>query len=363
MDYNSTEQTIAWFRDRYLEGTLIIKPPYQRKPVWKARQKCYLIESILMGLPIPEIYMQQTVSSDLKTLYAVVDGQQRMRAILQFIGAETETSEQEHNKFVLDKLIPSSDWHNLSFAGLKEDQRKAFIGYKLAVRHLNTANDGEIREMFRRLNKFLTPLKAQELRNATYSGPFVDLVGKYADNQFWSENRIVGPEAIRRMGDVEFISELFIGILHGPQGGGSAIIDDYYAEFEDYEDEFPDQRTAQRVFDEALKLIQNVLPDIKEHRWGNKTDFYTLFVAIGNLLRSHSFPSANVKSLRTALIEFAEDVEARLASESARVNHNVVKYVKAVEKGANDKSRRVDRQEAIVKNIEPFFVPKKRQRE
>src|SRR5437016_11183635 len=104
MEYNSSEQTIAWFRDRYMEGTLVIKPPYQRKPVWKARQKCYLIESILMGLPVPEIYIQETVSADDKVLYAIVDGQQRMRAILQFIGAEKDEQEQEFNKFVLDQL-------------------------------------------------------------------------------------------------------------------------------------------------------------------------------------------------------------------------------------------------------------------
>src|SRR5207249_10762674 len=108
MDFHSTEQTISWFRDRYREGSLEIRPPYQRKPVWVGRQKCYLIESILMGLPVPEIYVQQTTSADGSTTYAIVDGQQRIRTVLQFIGSDADPEEQAYNKFVLDKLDASS---------------------------------------------------------------------------------------------------------------------------------------------------------------------------------------------------------------------------------------------------------------
>ena len=104
MDYNSSEFPITWFRDRYLDGSLIIQPPFQRKPVWKDRQKCYLIESILLALPIPEIYIQQITASDGKTTYAIVDGQQRIRTILQFVAAETQDTEMEFNGFRLDKL-------------------------------------------------------------------------------------------------------------------------------------------------------------------------------------------------------------------------------------------------------------------
>src|SRR5579864_6539815 len=109
MNFDSSVQTIGWIRDRFREGTLKIKPPYQRKPVWVARQKCYLIESILRGLPIPEIYIQQTTSAEGDTEYAIVDGQQRIRAVLQFIGSETDPEEAIYNKFALDKLI-DSDW-------------------------------------------------------------------------------------------------------------------------------------------------------------------------------------------------------------------------------------------------------------
>jgi hypothetical protein len=358
MMFSSSTQTIAWLQDRYREGNLVIKPPYQRKPVWVARQKCYLIESILEELPVPEIYIQQSTTADGKTTYAIVDGQQRVRTVLQFIGAELDPEEQEYNKFTLDKLLASSRWRNKAFTDLTTDDKKRFYGYKFSVRYLETDSDDEIRDMFRRLNKYLTPLKPQELRNATYSGPFVDAVLQLAESEYWAENRIVTPALIRRMGDVEFVSELLVGVLHGPQGGSAAIIDEYYEQYEDFEDEFPDQRRTLALFRETLDCIRKLLPNIKDSRWGNKTDFYTLFVGIASLLRTHALPGSALSEVRTALNDFATEVDRRLSSEHAKVSKNAIGYVRAVEKGANDKIRRANRHAALLEVLKPHLRKK-----
>ena len=134
-----------------------------------------------------------------------------------------------------------------------------------------------------------------------------------------------------------------IGTLHGPQGGSATVIDDYYKQYEDYEDEFPDQKRVQRLFDEALKTIQLLLPDIKTTRWGNRADFYTAFVGIASLLTTHQLPDSKVQSLRKKLKEFESEINTRLADEEAKVSRNAVAYVRAVEKGVNDKRRRADR--------------------
>ncbi len=355
MEFNSSEQTVGWFKDRYLEGTLTIKPPYQRKPIWSAKQKCYLVESILLGLPVPEIYIQQSISAEGKSTYGIVDGQQRIRSVLQFVGSETDPMEKDQNKFSLDKLKVGSPWRNKTFGELSADEKKKFFGYKFAVRYLNTDSDEEVRDMFERLNKYLTPLKAQELRNATYTGPFIKLAEKLADDEYWAENRIVTPAAIRRMMDVEFMSELLIGIMHGPQGGSAKIIDEYYKQYEDYEDQFPDQQRTERRFTATLETIQRVLPDIKGTRWANKTDFYTLCVAVAYLLRTAELSQQEVKHVRRSLDKFAKAVDARLADEDAMVSKNAVDYVHAVEKGANDKKRRADRHAAILSVLREHF--------
>jgi hypothetical protein len=359
MRYHMSTQTIAWFRDRYRDGSLQIKPPYQRKPVWAARQKCYLIESILMGLPVPEIYVQATTSPTGETNYAIVDGQQRIRAVLQFVGSETDPEEQEHNKFSLDKLDTGSPWRDGSFVGLTDSDKKKFFSYEFAVRNLKTDSDEEVRDMFRRINQFLTPLNAQELRNATYMGPFIQLALSFADDTYWAEHKIVSAASIRRSGDVQFVSELLIGVLHGPQGGSSAIIDEYYRQYEDYEEEFPEQEKSQTLFKRTLEALKRLIPDIKESRWSNKTDFYTLFVVIASLFKKKkTIIDGKLSKLRKTLEEFSEKVNDRLADEEAKVPKEVIRYIQAVEKGANDKTRRADRHKIVLSVIEEFFEAK-----
>jgi len=360
LKFNSSVQIISWLRDRYLEGTLKIKPPYQRKPIWTAKQKCYLIESILLSLPVPEIYIQQTTTPEGASTYAIVDGQQRIRTVLQFIGSETDLQEQEYNKFPLDKLKATSRWKNSTFAELTDDEKREFYGCQFAVRYLNTESDQEVRDMFERLNKYLTPLNAQELRNATYTGPFIKLAEKLADDEYWAENRIVTAAAIRRMLDIEFMSELLIGVMHGPQGGSAKIIDEYYKQYEDYEEGFPEQQRVQRLFNETLTIIQRILPEIKLTRWGNKTDFYTLFITLASLLRASELPQNKVREIKKGLDRFEEEINLRLANEEAPVSKTAIEYVRAVEKGANDKKRRADRHAAMIEVIGKYFKPKQR---
>jgi hypothetical protein len=326
------------------------------------KQKCYLIESILLGFPVPEIYVHNMTSPEGETSFAIVDGQQRIRAVLQFIGAETDPQEEEFNKFVLDKLSDSSPWKDKKFADLTDVEKRRFYNYSLAVRLLQTDSESELRDMFERFNKYLTPAKPQELRNARFSGPLVKMVEVLSNNEYWAENRIVSPQLIRRMGDFEFISELIIGVLHGPQAGSAAVIDEYYVTYEDYEEEFPGQRQVKKLFETTLDTIKRVLPNIKDTRWGNKTDFYTLFVVLASLLKSHTLAVSSHKKVGEALKSFAEEVDLRLSNERARVSEDAVSYVRAVEKGANDKARRADRHSALLNIVTEFFTPKHRQR-
>ena len=358
MDFESSMQTISWFKDRYREGSLVIKPPYQRKPVWAARQKCNLIESILLGLPVPEVYIQLETTADGETTHSVVDGQQRIRTILQFIGIEEDPDEKQFNKFVLDKLTPDADFYEVGFADLENEERKDFYEYKLVVRYLKTDSEAEVRDMFKRLNQYLTPLKAQELRNAIYTGPFVQLALRLADNEYWAENRIVTPAVIRRMGDVEFVSELVIGVIHGPQAGSARVVDEYYEQYEDYEDEFPGQKSAVRRFNTTLEFVDRLIPDIKDSRWGNKTDFYSLFIALAHLLKTHKIAKSKEGALSRKLESFADDVDRAIGSPRARVSSEVASYARAVERGANDKARRADRHLALTDEIEPLFTEK-----
>src|SRR5581483_3872711 len=222
----------------------------------------------------------------------------------------------------------------------------------ICVRLLYTENQSEVEDVFKRLNKFTLPLKPQELRNATYHSAFARLAEHLADDEYWAVNRIVTPASIRRMGDIEMMSDLLIGLLHGPQGGAAKILNQYYEMYEPFEDEVPGEAKLRRQFGETLKAIQTIFPEISEvPRWGNRADFYSLFVALGSLLADHSLPKATRK-IRNSLVEFASQVDSALESPAANVGRAAKKYARAIEKGSNDKARRTDRHETIIDIIQ-----------
>jgi hypothetical protein len=357
MNHQSQTQSISWFRQHYLDGRLELRPPFQRKPVWTDKQRCALIESVLLDIPVPEIYIQVVQSEDGTADYGVVDGQQRLRTILQFVGIENEDDQEnneDNNLFVLEKLPATSLYKNKSFSGLSTEQKKKLFAYEICVRLLYTENQAEVEDVFKRLNKFTLPLKPQELRNATYHSAFALLAENLADDEYWAVNRIVTPASIRRMGDIEMMSDLLIGLIHGPQGGSAAILNGYYEMYEPYEDEMPGQAKLRHLFGLTLKSVQDIFPEISEvPRWGNRADFYSLFVALGALLAEGAVIK-NTKRLREALIDFAHKVDRSLASPVARTGKASKTYARAIEKGSNDKARRADRHEVLTQLIQPL---------
>ena len=359
MKHASQPQAISWFRQHYIGGRLELRPPFQRKPVWSDKQRCSLIESILLDIPLPEIYVQVTQNEDGDTSYGVVDGQQRLRTILQFVGLEDaqDQTDDDHNHFMLDELPATSVFIGKKFSDLNADQKKRFFSYEVCVRLLYTENVREVEDVFKRLNKFTLPLKPQELRNATYHSAFAKLAEALADDEYWAVNRIVTPASIRRMGDVEFMSDLLIGLLHGPQGGSARILDQYYEMYEPNEDEIPGQAKLRHVFGETLASVQALFGDIsKAERWSNRADFYSLFVGLGSLLEKSELPKGTkLKSLRKALEKFATDVSTNLESPNSTASASVKKFARAIEKGSNDKARRLVRHEVIVRLIKPFL--------
>ena len=354
MKHASRPQSISWFQEQYKLGRLTLRPPFQRKPVWLQKQRSALIESILLDVPIPEVYVQVSQAEDGSEQFGVVDGQQRLRTILQFIGLERAEDQEgdDHNFFALDALPTGSPHRGILFADIIAEPRRQFYRYEICVRFLYTDSLAEVEDVFKRLNKFTMPLKAQELRNATFHGPFAKLSERLADDDYWAVNRIVSPAAIRRMTDIEMMSDLLIGLLHGPQGGSAKIIDGYYEQYEQYEDQFPEQDRVRKEFEATLHLIQRLFPEIaKTPRWGNRADFYTLFLALASFARTSQILRSKEKNVRHGLIQFAEGVSARLEKPSANASAEVRQYARAIEKGSNDKARRADRHEALLKTL------------
>jgi len=338
---NTTTRNIHWLKKAHEANELSMKPPFQRNPVWVDRQKSFLIDTILSGLPIPEVYMQDTITADGEARYIVVDGQQRIRAVLEFL----------EGRFNIDAK-DSPQWGDMSFDDLAPDEKKQIYQYNFVVRQLPDMEDVKIREIFQRLNRNVVALNKQELRKATYWGLFIELMNEISNWDEWSDINLFSPNDIRRMLDSEYISELSIAILNGHQNK-KAKLDHYY---EIYEEEFEDSKFLKSVFKKVLGELIQILPDITKSRWSKKTDFYTLFLVFSKYHQELPLSSDARQSANQTLIEFGKNINIFVkADEEAKKDlPKLVKDYGAGIRASTDlgsRRRRFEALEATLSNV------------
>lgn len=338
---NTTHRNVAWFKQVSDAHQLVIKPPFQRNPVWTDKQKSYLIDTILHEYPIPELYMQETVDHTGQQRHIVVDGQQRIRACLEFL----------EGKFMLDSE-DSPDFHEATFDELLPDQKKRIYEYNFVVRMLPDMDETELRAIFRRLNRNVVALNAQELRHATYWGPFIKTMEDLSEDEFWETARIFSRNDVKRMLDVEFISELAVGLMHGPQNKKQTL-EQYFIV---YETRFEKQSYIKNAFRTILGELAQVLPELPNTRWRKKSDFYTLFLVFGNHLGNLPLSSNKRQRAQKMLLRFGEDVDKLLEDirNVEKFSKDVINYAKNVERSAADignRKRRINSLESVLSEI------------
>lgn len=325
-DYlNTTHHTVAWLRKAESEGTLDVAPPFQRNPVWTTPQKAFLIDTLLRAYPVPEIYMQDSVDQHGTERHIVVDGQQRIRACLEFIGGQFSLLE-EH----------TPEYAGLNFSGLPPEAKTRVFQYKFVVRLLPEMPVEELRAIFGRLNRNVVALNAQELRHATYWGPFIRQMESLADDSYWAGTGIFSPADVRRMLDVEYVSELTVAALHGPQTK-KASLDQWY---EIYEETYEEERHVAELFRTVLAELGVVLPDIRNTRWRKKSDFYSLFGLLS--ARRDRLPLAREERefMTRQLEDFGTEVDRFLSDPETGVSVEAKRYAAAVERAATDVANR-----------------------
>jgi len=329
-DYlKTTHRSVIWLKRAFDADELTLKPPYQRNPVWLHPQKAFLIDTILRGYPIPEIYLQDTVDPAGREHHYVVDGQQRIRACLEYIEGDYELDEE---------LTP--EYGEAKFEDLPDAAKQQIYGYQFVVRLMPQVDEVELRSIFKRLNKNVVALNKQELRHSTYWGPFIQCMEHLASDEFWSESGIFSANDFRRMLDVEYVSELAIGFLHGLQNKKESL-DKWYAT---YEEEFAKREEVEDAFRGVTGELSQLLPEMRRTRWRNKSDSYSLFLTFAKHRESLPLAREARKVAHDALIDFDEKVNTYLTQVRAglrpRVARRVSAYAGAVQRAATDLANR-----------------------
>jgi len=192
----------------------------------------------------------------------------------------------------------------MSFDDLTPDEKKQIYKYDFVVRQLPDMEDIKVREIFQRLNRNVVSLNKQELRQATYWGPFIELMNEISNWDEWADINLFSPNDIRRMLDAEFISELSIAILNGHQNKKAKL--DYY--YEIYEEEFDDSKTLKGIIKKVLGEVTQILPNLAKTRWNKKTDFYTLFLVFSKYYRKLPLPADARQAAQQVLTEFGDNI-------------------------------------------------------
>lgn len=203
--------TLEVLRTKWDSGELII-PPFQRGYVWAQAQASKLIESFLVGLPVPAIFLYTERSSE-RSL--VVDGQQRLRTVFYFFdGFFGSEHSSRRTVFRLKGLSDESPYANMTYEELCETNEAAARRLRNSVlrafiiRQLDPNDDTSVFHIFERLNTGGTFLHNQEVRNAVCGGSFNDLLHELNAYPVWRE--VLGkrkPDS--RMRDIELILRFF----------------------------------------------------------------------------------------------------------------------------------------------------------
>lgn len=200
---------VSLIYDRLSFGEIELQPDFQRKDrVWPEPRKSKLIESMLMGLPLPVFYFAEKPNGD----WIIVDGLQRITTIYDFM----------RGKFELEKLDVLSDFNGKSFSTLERTEQRKIREYPLTAHLIDMATDKDniIVELFHRINTYGVKLSDQEIRSALNQGTSVKFLRFLAAS---SEFKLVTQRKVKadRQKDMELCLSAISFMLQGYKAFGN----------------------------------------------------------------------------------------------------------------------------------------------
>jgi Protein of unknown function DUF262 len=198
----STDWTAETLLSQIRRGNIQLDPEFQRRDAWSRSRKSQFIESLVVGIPVPQIVL--ATRKDERGSYLVLDGKQRLLTMGQFASAEVE----QPLKLVGLKLRPDLNGH--TYESLPTPDRNEFDNQTIrTVVVRNWTSDNFLFAVFLRLNTGNLPLSPQELRQALHPGPFVRFVNEFTQRSepFKAMLNLRDPDF--RMRDVELLVRFF----------------------------------------------------------------------------------------------------------------------------------------------------------
>ncbi|EKO3407994.1 DUF262 domain-containing protein [Vibrio fluvialis] len=197
---NQVSPTVSLLFDRVKYNEIDLQPEFQRGDrVWPVPDKSRLIESVLLGLPIPVFYFAEKENTDPDVdadyIWVVIDGLQRTTALIGYMKGDYE----------LKGLKRLKDYNELTFNELPRKEQRKIREYQLFGHLIPMSNDSDtmIREIFHRINTYGKSLSPQEIRSALYQGPTNRFLKYIAESDDFT-NAMPANISSNRMLDLEY---------------------------------------------------------------------------------------------------------------------------------------------------------------
>lgn len=317
-----TNPTIADLYEKIEDGKLNLSPDFQRKFVWTQEHQEQFLDTIINGYPFPEIYVCQGAfdSKKLRTSQKVIDGQQRLTTIKNFI----------ENNF--DKPL------NLikSFENLSPQEQEDFMSYQIVVRDIGKVDDSLVKEIFRRINLTKFKLEDIEIQNAIYDGKFIQVAKDLAKDVGIEQYGVFHDSEITRMADVHFFLQVMATIERGGYYNRDTELEKCVAEFNE---EYPNAHETKSKILKAMGIIDKLSFE-PDSIWYRKSNFFTLVI---ELCSSDKTPS----NFREKLSDFEDNV---MKNRYAKDNEYGL-YYSYMYSGTNNRKARITRAEIFKKYI------------
>ncbi len=269
--FAQTEMAIAELVRMRDHEELLLRPAFQRLNVWSEAARSFLIDTIMRRWPMPKFFVREIVSSKTEQrALEVVDGQQRLKAILDFYDGK------------LRLRRAHAEFGGATFGTLPVPAQRLFLQYRLSVEILRDASDPDVWDLFQRLNTYTIVLNKQEKLNARHFGYFkqtaYSLASEEASLRAWRELGLFSDAQIARMSEVEFTSDIMVALLLGVSD-----ITKIKAAYADYDEKFSERSRVSAEFRQALAFTTEELAlGVSTTKFRNRAWAYSLLVAVAD---------------------------------------------------------------------------------
>ncbi len=312
-----TNPTIADIYQWIDEKKLVLQPDFQRKFVWTPEHQIEFIDTILNGLPFPEIYVceGEIDIQKLKTTRLVIDGQQRLTTIRNYIAGTIDLTSSKIK----------------SYQDLTPAQKQEFLSYQIVMRDLGKIDVDITKEIFRRINLTKFKLDDIEIQNAVYDGHFIQAAKYILENVNLEQYGVLRESEFSRMADLHFILLVMSTIENGGYFAQDKEIEPSVSGFNS---EYPNKNHMISLLIKVFAIISDLDLPI-DSMWFRKSNFFTLSVEIAK----------NCDNLPTDLKDRLDSFEENVISNRLNPGTDFGKYYSYMYQGTHSRTARVVRAE------------------